>query len=219
MRYRLTTMTIAFAGLSVAPVLADPGWELNFYTGVQESPHSTVEGTDETNTAFQFTAGWEGNSFEMPPYWGVRVMRNTYGPWSYGLEFTHAKVYADDETLISSGFSRLEFTDGLNILTANAQRRMEFSGTWSGHAGLGLGVAVPHVEVTTPGGEETTGYELTGAAARWYLGARYAFTDNWSAFAEYNGTYSVNSTDLSGGGELETDIVTNAINLGIGFSF
>lgn len=212
-------MMICAAMAVAAPAMAEPGWEFNLYAGIQEAPHSVVKGTDETGTDFDFTAGWEGKSFTMPPYWGVRLMRTTSGPWSFGAEFTHTKVYADDETKDESGFSRLEFTDGLNILTANAQRTMPISGPWSAHAGLGLGVSVPHVEVTTPNGGETTGYQLTGPAARWYVGARYDVTDKWSAFAEYNGTYSMNNADLDGGGSLETDIVTNALNLGIGFSF
>lgn len=216
-------LTLSFAAASLAlssgaSVFAQ-SWSFDVYTGVQEAPNSDVSGEDENGTPFDFTAGWEGNSFEMPPYWGVRAMRETSGPWSFGLEFTHTKIYADNDTLDDSGFGKLEFTDGLNIVTANAEREVDLSGRWSAHAGLGLGVAVPHVEVDTPGGVETRGYQFTGPAARWYLGARYALTDNWSAFAEYNGTYSSNSADLDGGGSLETDVITNAVNLGIGFSF
>jgi len=205
--------------MSAPAAHAEEGWDLYVYTGIQTAAQSDVSGRTETGAPFDFSAGWDGDSLEMPPYWGARVMRNTGGGWSFGLEFTHTKVYADDDTLADSGFERLEFTDGLNILTANAERQLFESGRWSARGGLGLGVAVPHVEVTTPTGGETLGYQLTGPAARWYLGADYALTDRWSAFAEYNGTYSINSADLGGGGTLDTDIVTNALNVGIGFSF
>lgn len=207
--------------LAATPAVAqDAEWTVQVYTGVQESPHSVVSGEDEFGTPFRFTAGWEGNSFEMPPYYGIRALRGTSGSdWSFGVEFTHAKVYADAQTLGSSGFSTLEFTDGLNVLTANAQRAVPLTERVTGHAGLGLGIAVPHVEVTTPGGAETRGYQLTGPAARWYVGASYAFSENWSAFAEYNGTYSMNEAELQGGGTLDSNILTNALNVGIGFSF
>ena len=36
---------------------------------------------------------------------------------------------------------------------------------------------------------------------------------------EYKGTYSKNDVDLDGGGNLETNIVTNALNLGVSFNF
>ncbi|MEM8871104.1 MAG: lipid A oxidase [Pseudomonadota bacterium] len=205
--------------LAIGTGASAQNWSVDVYTGVQGATDSDVSGTDENGTPFDFTAGWEGRSFEMPPYWGLRAMRDTAGPWSFGLEFTHAKVQADDDTLDDSGFNMLELTDGLNVLTANAEREIDLTGRWSAHAGLGLGIAVPYVEVVTPGGTETTGYQLTGPAARWYLGARYALTGNVSAFAEYNGTYSSNTADLDGGGDLETEILTNALNVGIGFSF
>ncbi|MEO0389050.1 MAG: outer membrane beta-barrel protein [Pseudomonadota bacterium] len=139
--------------------------------------------------------------------------------WGIGLEFTHAKIYADDETLADSGFSMLEFTDGHNVVTVNASKRFALSDRWSTHAGLGLGIAVPYVEVTTPGGITTEEYQLTGPAVRWFAGVSYDITDRWSVYGEYGGTYSPNEADLTGGGSLETDVITNAVNIGIGFSF
>ncbi|MEO0914733.1 MAG: lipid A oxidase, partial [Pseudomonadota bacterium] len=151
-----------------AGALSAAEYEINLYTGYQTSPHSDVSGVDETGTPFNFTAGWEGRSFEAPPYYGVRITRWQDNDWGFGLEFTHAKVYADDETLADSGFDTLEFTDGINIVTLNAARRFELSDRWSAHAGLGLGVSVPYVEVVTPSGGETFEYQLTGPAVRWY---------------------------------------------------
>ncbi|QHQ35975.1 outer membrane protein [Algicella marina] len=214
MRYALGAILM----LAAMPATAAE-YEINLYTGLQESPHSEVSGTDETGTPFDFTAGWNGNSFEAPPYYGARVTRWQDNNWGFGLEFTHAKVYADDETLADSGFSVLEFTDGINIVTVNASRRFELSERWSAHAGLGLGVSVPHVEVTTPGGAETYEYQLTGPAVRWFAGASYSLTERWSVYGEYGGTYSVNNADLEGGGSLDTNILTNAVNVGVGFSF
>ena len=216
----LTAVLTALPALALPGGLrAEEGWDIYVYTGVQTATESDVSGRTETGAGFDFNAGWEGRSLDLPPYWGVRTMRDTGGPWSFGLELSHGRLEADDATLAGSGFESLGFSDGLNILTANAQRTFFESGRWTGRGGLGLGVAVPRVDVTTPSGGATSEYQLTGPAARWYLGADYAITDRWSAFAEYSGTYSINSVDLGGGGSLETDILTNALNVGIGFSF
>ena len=54
---------------------------------------------------------------------------------------------------------------------------------------------------------------------RWTAGASYDLNDQWAVFGEYQGTYSMNQIDLDSGGSLETDIITNALNLGVSFSF
>lgn len=131
----------------------------------------------------------------------------------------HAKVYADDETLTETGYERLEFSDGLNIITLNAYRSWQDGfGALSPYVGGGLGVSFPHVELTD-GGSETFGYQLTGPAVAWIAGASLPINDSWSVFGEYKGTYSINSADLQGGGTLETNIITNAVNVGVSFNF
>ncbi|MCO6384303.1 MAG: outer membrane beta-barrel protein [Vannielia sp.] len=195
--------------------------ELSFYTGYQTSPHSRFEGTD-AGTPFSFLAEWEGRSFEMPPYYGVRAMWWRNANWGFGAEFTHAKVYASDETLADNGLETLEMTDGINILTANLMYR--WPGQWAGgkitpYVGGGLGVAIPHIEFQQTGGAETFEYQVSGPAARWIAGASYALNDNWALFGEYNGTYSSNKGDLEGGGEWESNILTNAINVGLSYNF
>jgi lipid A oxidase len=110
---------ILLLGTFATPALAE--MEFSVYSGWQTSPHSRISG-DYPGTGAEIDAliGWEGRSFEMPPYYGVR------GTWwknetlGFGLEFTHAKVYAPDSEKAAIGFSDLEFTDGLNILTVNA---------------------------------------------------------------------------------------------------
>src|SRR5690606_470777 len=39
---------------------------------------------------------WDGKSFEMPPYWGVRGIYwlDSKPGWGVAVEFTHAKAYA-----------------------------------------------------------------------------------------------------------------------------
>lgn len=211
--------------LCAVPFLALPSLgaaevELSLYGGLQSAPHSQV--TIEGNPVIpddSFTAGWEGRSFEPPPYYGWRATWWRTESLGFGLDFNHAKVYADDETLAESGLSRFEFSDGINIVTLNVFRRWPGAvGDFSPYLGGGVGVSVPHVEVTG-GTSETFEYQLTGPAVAFMAGASYPISDRWSVFGEYKGTYSMNTADLDGGGTLETDIVTNAFNMGVSFDF
>lgn len=211
---------LAALALILTPAMAAAEVELSFYGGAQSAPHSTVTISGDSVIADdQFVAGWDGLSFSAPPYYGIRATWWANDRFGFGVELNHAKVYADDATLTASGLERFEFSDGLNILTVNAFRRWEdgFAG-FTPYIGGGIGVSVPHVEVTQ-GASTTFEYQLTGPAVVWIAGASYPITDQWSVFGEYKGTYSVNSADLNSGGTLETDIVTNAINLGVSFSF
>ncbi len=204
----------------LVPVMAQAEVELSFYGGIQTAPHSVVSVTgDPLIPNEEFTAGWDGLSFEAPPHYGIRATWWQNGNYGFGVELNHTKVYADAATLLDNGYDVLEFTDGLNILTVNGFRRWEdaFAG-FTPYVGGGIGVAVPHVEVTK-NGSQTFGYQLTGPAVAWMAGASYPINDQWSVFGEYKGTYSVNSADLDSGGTLETNIITNAINIGVGFKF
>lgn len=205
---------------TIAVAQEKPEIELSFYLGIQEAPHSRVEGTSG-GSSFNFLSEWEGRSGEAPPYYGLRLTWWRSANLGYGLEINHAKVYASDETLADNGFDNLELTDGINIITANVFYR--WPALWGGGAltpyvGGGLGISVPHVDVEI-GPSKTFEYQLTGPAAMWAAGVSYGLNENWALFAEYKGTYSMNEMDLEGGGKLETDIVTNALNLGVSYTF
>ncbi|KMW60428.1 hypothetical protein AIOL_000583 [Candidatus Rhodobacter oscarellae] len=214
--------SIAALGVAVCATAAQAESELSFYTGIQEAPHSRVEGNDPGGVgAFSFLSTWEGRSFEAPPHYGFRYTYWTSETLGFGVDFNHTKVYADDATLASSGFTNLEFTDGLNILTANVWRRWPdawMNGQVTPYVGAGIGLAIPHVDVSSAGGT-TFEYQITGPAAMWALGAKYEFNERWGVFGEYKGTYSVNEAELTNGGTLSTDIITNALNFGVSFSF
>lgn len=202
--------------MSALPAAAE--WELSFYTGFQSAPHSDVSG-DANGADFDFNAGWDGKPFEAPPYYGIRATWWQNENLGYALDFNHAKVYADDETLRDNGFDRLEFTDGLNIITMNVFYRWpDAARKITPYVGAGLGVAIPHVDVEI-GGSDTFEYQFTGPAAQLVAGASYDLSERWAVFGEYKGTYSQNKADLDGGGTLETDIITNALNIGLTFKF
>ena len=194
--------------------------ELSFYGGWQSAPHSNVSiSGDSVIPDDDFTAGWDGRSFEAPPHYGLRATWWRNEDLGFGIELNHTKVYADDATLAASGLDHFEFSDGLNIVTFNVFRRWEEAfGGFTPYLGGGLGVSIPHVEVTVPG-SKTFEYQLAGPAVAWMAGASYPITDRWSVFGEYKGTYSMNETELETGGSLDTDIITNAVNFGVSFDF
>lgn len=212
---------LAVPSLLAAPLPAAAEIELGFYGGAQSAPPSqvTIEDPSRAWPNTDFTATWEGRSFEAPIYYGLRATWWGRGALGFGIDLNHAKVYADEATLAASGLSHLEFSDGLNILTVNAWRRWDpVIGGLQPYLGAGIGVSVPHVEVID-GDSRTWGYQLTGPALTFVAGASYPLSGSWSVFGEYKGTWSWNEAELETGGTLSTDISTNAVNFGISFRF
>ena len=219
-RLEMIPRTLATLALLVPAAPAAAEVELSFYLGAQSAPHSRVDvDGDSIISDDDFLVAWEGRSFEMPPYYGFRATWWRTDRFGFGPDFTHSKVYASDDDLAENGYDDLEFTDGLNILTLNAYYRWPMAlGQVTPYVGAGLGVAVPHVDVEKDG-SDTFGYQLTGPAATIIAGASYPVSDRMSVFGEYKGTYSQNEAELDSGGTLSSDIVTNALNVGVSFAF
>ena len=212
----LRAATAIAAGVALFIGVADVAQaevQLSFYTGTQTAPHSIID----DSVLGESRVKWLGKSFEAPPYYGVRATWWTSDTWGFGLEANHAKIYAENKA--SLGYDVLEFTDGLNLITANVFRRFPNAGRFTPYVGGGLGIAVPHVEIQRVGEAKTFEYQLTGPAAILVIGTSFEITDKWSLFGEYKGSYSVNKAKVDSGGTLSTNIVTNAINLGISYSF
>lgn len=217
-----STMKRAFAlccCLLAFPTIAAAQVELSFYGGAQSAPASdiVIRG-DSSIPDSDFSQNWEGRSASAPIYYGIRATRWQSPTFGFGLDFAHNKVYPKDDVL-PADFSVLEFTDGLNTLTVNAYRRWpNMLGDITPYVGGGLGISIPYVEVEYTN-SETFGYQLTGPAATWIAGATYPISEQWSVFGEYKGTFSSNTGDLDTGGTIETDIFTNAVNIGVSFNF
>ena len=214
MRQFLSALTII-----ALPATAMAEVELSFYGGLQSALESDVAVSGDSVIPDRTdTLTWEGRSFDAPPYYGWRATYWASPEFGYGLDFAHNKVYPKDDVL-PAGYSKLEFTDGLNTLTVNAYRRWENAiAGLTPYVGGGVGLSIPHVEVVS-GASETFGYQVTGSAATWIAGASYPISDQWSGFGEYKGTYTQNDADLDTGGSLSTDIITNAVNVGVSFRF
>ncbi|WP_226553976.1 MULTISPECIES: outer membrane protein [Celeribacter] len=211
--------SLALVALLATPLAANAGdFSLSLYGGYQTAPHSSVKGNDGVDD-FDFTTGWDGKSFDTPPYYGVRGtwwVRDNFG-WI--ADFSHSKVYADKGDMADNGFSTLEFTDGLNNLTVGPIWR--WPGLWNNftpYASVSAGIIIPHVEVATAN-TDTLEYQIAGPTVALVLGASYELNERWDLFTEYKGTYSQLDVDLDGGGNLESDIITNALNFGVTYKF
>lgn len=216
---KLLATTAVTSVILATPALAE--FEISAYIGTQSLPHSNFSG-DFAGVPFDYTFAPEGRSFDAPPYYGIRGVWWRESGWGYGLEFTHAKAYASDADLIALGADRFEFTDGHNIITANIHRRWEdqwWNGRLSPYVLGGVGIALPHVDILPTGGTHTFGYQLTGAALRVGAGVSMSISEKMSVFGEYQFTYSQNEVSLDGGGTVNADLKTNALNFGLSYAF
>lgn len=216
----MTCLRLAAALFLVAGALpcAAADHVLSLYGGLQSAQRSGVTGQDTDGTPLEFDADWQGRALHAPPYWGARYTWWRQDDWGVSLDYTHVKLYADDATLAASGFSDLEFTDGLNVVTLGLQRRFPLASRFTPYLGAGIGLTLPHVETVSPAARTPTfGYQHGGLAAEIRIGASYPITDRWQAFAEYEGTYARLDVDMRGGGDLRSEIFTHALNLGVSF--
>lgn len=207
----------ALALMLTAPTGARAEMEVSAYGGAQGALSGTIKGTGVPKVKID----WEGKSFAMPPYYGFRATWWQTPVLGFGVEFNHAKIYADDPP--KYGFDRFEFSDGMNLLTLNLWRRWPDTGLGGGrltpYAGLGVGVAIPHVEVTPIGKERTWGYQVSGPVVQAVVGGSWRLNARWSAFAEMKATVSKHDIDLDSGGDLKTTVKTGAINVGLSYRF
>ena len=98
-------------------------------------------------------------------------------------------------------FERLEFTHGHNVLLfTGLLRPAAFTPRLRPYFGVGLGFALPHVEVWFPGGERddrTSEYQYAGPAAQALAGLEIRF-GKVSYFLEYKVTWAQISAALTG---------------------
>jgi lipid A oxidase len=168
---------------------------------------------------------WEGKPFEMPPYWGVRGVYwlDSKPGWGVGVEYTHSKAYAKlNGTSAGALYDTLEFTDGNNILTGNILYRFS---RWQfyrirPYAGFGVGVTIPHVEVSLVGDPaKTFEYQLAGFAGQAFVGLEMPLTSQWSGFVEAKFSYTHINGNLDGGGHIKTDLWSPHFAVGLAYRF
>jgi lipid A oxidase len=231
---KMTRYTALAAVLLLSPLCASAGaWEFAFYGGSSWHHDADVELTTPTASLEFEDVAWRSDSFQSPPHWGVRVSRwfGAENRFAVALDFVHAKVIAEgDEQVAVSGtrngvavnttervdatFSRYEYTDGLNLGTLNLLYRVPgFSTRVTPYVGLGIGAAVPHVEVTAPG-VRAYEYQTAGVTGHGLIGLSGLVTEHIGAFVEYKAGYTDIEADLPGG-SVSHDLFSHHINFGL----
>ncbi len=221
---------IAISGLAIAlsaglgasvfatAVQAEPS--ISVYGGLNASPHSTVKYDFNQGAGPQSsTVGWDGASFKMPPYYGIRATWwfESAPAWGIAADFIHAKVVASPRP---AGFAKLEFTDGINFLTANLMYRFQNESSFTPYAGIGVGLSIPSVEVVNAAlTSSTKEFQIGGPAAQIFVGLDARINDNWSVFGELKSSYTRIEAELSGGGSLSTNLISNQVIFGVTYSF
>lgn len=191
---------------------------LSFYTGANFSPDSDVDFDFNRGAGPQTVrTGWDGEPFVMPPYFGVRATWwfETRPAWGVAIDNAHTKVKADP---MPAPFAGLEFTDGINMVTANLQYRFLNDSRFTPYVGAGIGFTTPHVEVDDAAGtSHTWEYQFGGPAAQALIGVEMEIDDRWAVFGELKSGWADISADLNGGGWLETEVISNQVAVGISY--
>ncbi len=218
----------AVLGLSLTAVAVTPARaevQIQVYGGVNGNFSSDVSLHRSGLPTETRSVDWDGKSFEMPPYWGVRGVYwlDKWPGWGLALEFTHAKAYAKlNGTSAGTLYDKLEFTDGNNIFTGNLMYRFT---PWQfynirPYAGFGIGVTVPHVEVSLVGdARRTFEYQLAGFAGQGFVGLEMPFGRNWSGFVEAKLSYTHINADIVDGHHVKTDIWSPHFAVGLAYRF
>lgn len=207
------TMTAMVVCAALHPVAARSEIELSVYGG----PQWAQPGTIRSATLGDDLVRWDSQPFEIPPYYGLRAAWWPDRERGFGFTFTHAKAFADDPE--KYGYQELNFSHGLNFLTADLWHRFQTRGRMTPYVGAGVGIVIPHVEVQPVGQAATAAYQIGGPAVSLMVGASMPLGKSWSVFTEYKATYSRLDAELETGDRLKTDFLTHAVNIGLSWRF
>lgn len=178
---------------------------------------------------------WHSEPNKMPPYHGFRS--TWWFPAGHALgamaDLVYVKVIADREREVaqsgtrdgvavppveklSATFDRLEFTDGLNMLTGSMVYRLPLPGKMRPYVGVGIGASLPHAEVRRKGAAQRTfSFQLAGYVIQAFAGIEIRFGRRGSVFAEYRSSYATNTVALDDGGTLQADQLVNHFSAGV----
>jgi lipid A oxidase len=214
---QLNTVVCALVLLASGAALAES--EFAVYGGGQSSPHSRV--TPATGNSFLAT--WKAEPLSFPIYLGLRYTEWMDDQWGWAVNFTHTKAKADAETLSKNDYRTLEFTDGANPVTLVGLRRFApMNGGLKPYVGIGAGISVPHVEeqrgIAAPTNKKTFEYQYGGPVLTGLAGFKYPLNDRWDLLTEFQVHYMMLDVKVDGG-RLKTNLVTNALNVGVSYRF
>jgi lipid A oxidase len=238
----LISMLLFLGGFSP---MAKAEVELSIFTGVALTQDNDLQlqqtgGTDLTFHGVSF----DGRDFSSPPYYGLRGLwfPSEDSHWGFGAEFFHMKMYANtgdtvsvtgrrdgvgvnDDEPIDNTIESFSLSHGLNYALGDivyrwfpGQRGEDFLGHLQPYAGVGLGLAIPHVE-SNVGGTFHEEYQVHGPGVQALAGMNVVLTRHWGLMFEYKFTYSnLGSLDIPGG-SIEVTPLTHHLVTGLTFSF
>lgn len=178
---------------------------------------------------------WNSEPDKMPPYHGFRgtwwlPFRSSLGAMA---DLVYVKVVADRDRMVhqsgtrdgmpvpemepaSATFRRLEFTDGLNLLSGNLVYRMPYFGRVIPYFGIGAGFSLPHAEVhrRSETSQKTFSFQLAGITLHLFAGMELYVAKSGSVFTEYRLSYATNKVQLIDGGTLQTNLWINHFTAG-----
>lgn len=194
---------LPFLLLAAGPAAAEV--ELSFYGGWAGAPDGGV--TVSGDGALPDAEVEADAASDAEAQIGARATWWTESDFGVALDYSR---FGEGEGAAAEGLS----FGGMSTLTVNGLRRFEdaFEGV-TPYVGAGVGVAVTEFET------DGATVDASGPAVSWVAGATLPIGENWSVFGEYEGTYADVEGDTAGGGTIESDTVTNSINLGVSFSF
>lgn len=219
--------------------------ELSIFTGVAISQESDLDLKQGGATDLTFhDVSFEGRDFETPPFYGVRALwfPSEESHWGFGAEFFHIKLYAEtDDTVRVSGrrdgvvvndneriddtIEQFSLSHGLNYALGDivyrwmpGHRGEDFLGRLEPYAGIGLGLAIPHVE-SEVNGKFHEEYQVRGPGVEALAGVNVAITRHVGLMFEYKFTYAnLDALDIPGG-SIEVTPLSHNLVTGLTFSF
>ena len=219
--------------------------QLSIFTGVALTQDSDIDLHQACGTDLTFhDVSFEGHDFETPPYYGFRALwfPTDASHWGFGGEFFHMKMYAEtDDTVRVTGrrdgvplndteridqtIQSFSLSHGLNYALGDVvyrwmpgRRGEDFLGHLTPYAGIGLGLAIPHVESEVNGSFHEE-YQVHGPGVQGLAGVNVALTRHWGLMFEYKFTYAnLDSLDIPGG-SIEVTPLNHHLVTGLTFSF
>ena len=219
--------------------------QLSIFTGVALTQDSDIDLHQAGGTDLTFhDVSFEGRDFETPPYYGFRALwfPTDASHWGFGGEFFHMKMYAEtDDTVRVTGrrdgvplndteridqtIQSFSLSHGLNYALGDVvyrwmpgRRGEDFLGHLTPYAGIGLGLAIPHVESEVNGSFHEE-YQVHGPGVEGLAGMNVALTRHWGLMFEYKFTYAnLDSLDIPGG-SIEVTPLNHHLVTGLTFSF
>jgi lipid A oxidase len=238
-------LTVAIVCLGALGTAARAEVDLSIFTGVALTQENDLRlRQDEGNDLTFHDVSFEGRDFETPPFYGARALwfPSEESHWGFGAEFFHIKLYAEtgdtvhvtgrrndvgvnDNERIDDTIEQFSLSHGLNFALGDivyrwlpGHRGEDFLGHLQPYAGVGLGLAIPHVE-SNVGGTFHEEYQLHGPGVEALAGVNVTLTRHWGLMFEYKFTYAnLDSLDIPGG-SIELTPLTHNLVTGLTFSF